>query len=92
MSGAARAVRGNLRNEETLRQAQIRGSGTGRALALEIIAAARHRGYQRMRLDTVAGTMARALALYRELGFVEIPPYTENPVAGALCMELNIAS
>ncbi len=69
----------------------FRGCGVGRALVLEVIAAARHRGYQRMRLDTVAGMMDRALALYRKLGFIEIPSYTENPVAGALCMELNIA-
>jgi hypothetical protein len=43
-----------------------------------------------MRLDTVAGTMADAVVLYRRLGFVEIPPYCENPNASVLYMELSL--
>ncbi len=69
---------------------ELRGSGAGRALAERIIAEARVIGYRTMRLDTVAGTMDAAIALYRRLGFREIPPYRPNPVPGALYMELTL--
>jgi ribosomal protein S18 acetylase RimI-like enzyme len=65
-----------------------RGTGLGRKLALAILGAARERGYQRVVLDTVAGKMDAAIALYRELGFREIAPYYENPIAGAIYLEL----
>jgi ribosomal protein S18 acetylase RimI-like enzyme len=34
--------------------------------------------------------MRGAVALYRKLGFREIAPYRENPIDGALYMELEI--
>jgi hypothetical protein len=43
-----------------------------------------------MRLDTMPGRMDRAIALYKSVGFVEIPPYRENPVDRATFMELDL--
>ena len=68
----------------------FRGKGLGRILADRIIAEARQIGYQRMRLDTVEPVMKDAVAMYRKFGFREISPYCENPIAGALYMELPL--
>jgi len=69
---------------------RFRGKGLGRTLADSIISEARKIGYTRMRLDTVEPVMKDAVAMYRRLGFCEIGPYCENPVAGALYMELQL--
>ena len=66
-----------------------RGHGAGRQLAERVINEGRSIGYGRMRLDTVP-SMAAAIALYRTLGFYEIPPYRYNPVPGALYFELRL--
>ena len=55
-----------------------------------VITEARLIGYRRMRLDTIATQMQTAVALYRTQGFREIEPYRENPIPGALYMELKL--
>lgn len=68
----------------------FRGKGLGRLLVDRVIAEAGSIGYRRMRLDTVPSSMQDAVALYRRKGFREITPYRENPIAGALYLELEL--
>lgn len=60
-----------------------RGRGLGLLLAKSAVAFAANRGYQRMVLDTL-DRLTPAIALYRSLGFVEIPPYYGNPLEGVM--------
>jgi putative acetyltransferase len=69
----------------------FRSTGLGRRLAVEIMAEGHRIGYQRMRLDTLP-FMSEAIALYRSLGFLEIGPYRENPIEGALYMEAELSA
>jgi len=41
-------------------------------------------------LDTLPPRMNDAIALYRSIGFQEIAPYYDNPVEGAIFMELRL--
>jgi putative acetyltransferase len=65
-----------------------RGKSLGRMLVDRVIAEARQIGYERMRLDTIESSMQDAIALYHRSGFQEIPAYRENPIPGALYLEL----
>jgi ribosomal protein S18 acetylase RimI-like enzyme len=69
---------------------QHRGTGLGRTLAEQIIGRARRLGYRAIRQDTVPSVMGSAVALYRSLGFRDIPGYCFNPILGALFMELRL--
>jgi ribosomal protein S18 acetylase RimI-like enzyme len=69
---------------------QFRGRGLGLRLVTHLISEARWAGYSAMRLDTVAGTMDHAIALYRSIGFRNIPPYYANPIPNAVYLELDL--
>jgi GNAT superfamily N-acetyltransferase len=71
-------------------RSQHGGTGLGRRLAEQVICEATHVGYRAIRLDTVPSVMGSAVALYRSLGFQDIPAYCFNPVPGALFMELRL--
>jgi len=64
-----------------------RGTGLGRRLAEAVLSEARAIGYRAVRLDTLP-SMVSAQKLYVSLGFVDIPPYNEHPIAGTRFMEL----
>lgn len=69
----------------------FRGRGLGGALVLALLDEARLAGFRTLRLETLPGKMSAAAAMYRQLGFREIPPYVRRPVPGALYMELALA-
>jgi len=67
----------------------FRRTGLGRRLALRIIEAARDLDYLKMRLDTL-GNLSEAVALYKSLGFKQIPAYYANPLSGVTYWELDL--
>jgi len=66
-----------------------RRRGVGRQLAEAILDCARLAGYDCVLLDTL-DDMESARALYQELGFIEIPPYYHNPIAGAHYLKVDL--
>lgn len=66
-----------------------RGLGLGRALANQVLAEARQRGYHEIVLDTLP-VMQDAQQLYGRLGFRDIEPYYSSPVAGTRFMALTL--
>lgn len=68
-----------------------RGTGLGRRLVDTLLDEARAIGYRRIFLDTLP-SMRQAIALYRSLGFAEVPAYCHNPVCGALFFALELRS
>jgi putative acetyltransferase len=66
-----------------------RGTGSGRRLVETAIAIAKRGGYSELRLDTL-DTMTGARALYRSLGFVEIPPYGRDHLPGTVFYGLTL--
>jgi putative acetyltransferase len=67
----------------------FRGLGLGRRLTLETLASARALGHRRVVLDTLP-TMDAAHRLYESLGFVDVEPYTENPIPGTRFLGLDL--
>ena len=69
----------------------FRSFGLGRRLAVEALAAARALGHRRVVLDTLP-TMGAAQRLYESLGFVDVEPYTENPIPGTRFLGLDLGA
>ncbi len=59
---------------------EARSRGVARALLAALEMTARELGYQRIRLDT-GPKQVHGLALYRSAGYVDVPPYNDNPFA-----------
>lgn len=69
---------------------EFRGHRLGLTLIERVIGDARSAGYKKMRLDTFAPKMGKAVELYRSRGFREIPAYYNNPNSDVLFMELDL--
>ncbi len=69
----------------------FRRFGLGRLLAERLIDLATQAGYRCMLLDTL-DDMEAARGLYASLGFVEIPPYYFNPIAGAHYLKVELGT
>lgn len=57
-----------------------RGLGLGRRMLGELEDRARRAGCRRCQLDT-NGTLVEAIAMYRSLGYAEVPPFNDEPHA-----------
>jgi len=67
-----------------------RGTGLGKRLVEAAVSFARRQAYTEIRLDTLA-TMASAQALYRSMGFVEIPAYGDAYLPGTRFYALRLS-
>lgn len=68
-----------------------RGRGLAKRLIAELLREARAAGYSEIRLDTLP-MMGDAQSLYVALGFRDIPPYYDTPIAGTRFMALRLRS
>lgn len=59
---------------------QLRGQGAGRALLQRLIAEAQEFGCDQVRLDS-HHYLVEAVGLYRSAGFIEVPPFNDEPHA-----------
>ena len=73
--------------EESIRHEEYEGQRIGYALFCQLRDFAFKQGDKRLRLQT-SPRQARALAFYRQLGFVEIPCYNED--SSEISMELDL--
>ncbi|MEO7135388.1 MAG: GNAT family N-acetyltransferase [Vicinamibacterales bacterium] len=62
-----------------------RGHGLAKQLILRVLDEARRLGYTEIRLDTLP-MMGDAQALYAAMGFADIEPYYDTPIAGTRFM------
>lgn len=67
---------------------EYHGKKLGYRMIRELLAFAREKGYQRVRLETDREDQSRAYDLYRRLGFYEIPRYSDNEEDAAMEMIL----
>jgi len=67
---------------------EYHGQGNGYRMMQALLAEARARGYQKMRLQTDGKFQTRAVDFYHQLGFYDIPLYGSDPDDIAMEMEL----
>lgn len=67
----------------------FRGHNLGERLVRKIMSDAGAAGYRWLRLDTLPG-LKTALALYRRMGFYEVPAYYDCLVPGTIFMEIEL--
>jgi ribosomal protein S18 acetylase RimI-like enzyme len=76
-----------------MKRLYVRPEARGRGVATQLIAAALDEAgrlrYSEIRLDTLP-MMGSAQSLYVSLGFADIPPYYETPIAGTRFMAKKI--
>ena len=70
-------------------KSEYRGYKIGASLLQLSIDLSKQLGYKKLRLDTLAN-MTQAQNLYRSFGFIEIPAYRPNPLAGTIYMEKQL--
>ncbi|HJS20339.1 MAG TPA: GNAT family N-acetyltransferase [Anaerolineales bacterium] len=67
---------------------QYHGQGLGYRMLQELLKIARNMGYKRIRLETDPAAQLRALSFYKQVGFYEIPGYSDRTDEIAMEMEL----
>ena len=65
---------------------EYHGQGLGYRMLQELLTFAREKGYQRIRLETDPEAQSQALEFYKQIGFYEIPSYTNH--GGEVAMEM----
>ena len=68
-----------------------RGLGVGKALIDRALQTASTLGYREMRLDTLP-SMAGAISLYKQAGFVVIPAYYDTPLPDTIFFSCDLGS
>ncbi len=68
---------------------EYRDKGLGKSLSMRAIDVADALGYDYIRLDTLR-RMGKAVKLYEYLGFEEIGPYYDSPVADTIFMQKKL--
>jgi putative acetyltransferase len=67
---------------------EYHGQGLGYQMLQELLTFARAQGYQKIRLETDRIAQSRAQEFYKQIGFYEIPSYTDH--GGEVAMELEL--
>jgi putative acetyltransferase len=72
-------------------RAAHRKSGLGRELVERLLALAKEKGFQKMKLDTLQ-RLQPAIKLYERYGFTHTTPYNFNPISDVVYMEKELQS
>jgi putative acetyltransferase len=71
---------------------EYQGQGLGYRMMEKLLSFAREKGYIKLRLETTPAYQVKAFKFYRQVGFHEIPRYSEAPEDdGQVGMEMNLS-